>query len=396
MKFMGFMRENGTVGIRNHVAVIPAMGCANEIAAEIARGVKGALPLLHDHACIRIGQDIERAERIIIGLGTNPNVFSVLMAGIGCEKKAAEDLGHEISKSKKPVEVVTIDGTGDFDQTILRGRELLSDMVRKASAVERELCDVASLTMGIKCGGSHAASAIAGNPAAGKAADILTAHGGTVIFSETAEILGAEKVLAKRASSPEVGEKLLKMVSQLEDEIKRSGVDIRGSEPTPGNIQGGLTTLEEKSLGAIVKCGTGPLQGVVDYAVNPAGKGLYLMDGSALTSQLFLGTAAAGAQIQLFIFGGGLPARFRGLPAFPCGLNILPTIKILSSPMEKTELKYFDVYAGDIIEGSSSIEEVGRRLFDEIIAVASGKLVVTEIRGSYSEPLHFYATGLLM
>ncbi len=395
MKFMGYARKDGTVGIRNHVVVIPAMGCANEIASAVSYGVSGAVPLLHNHACIRLGKDLERAERTIIGLGANPNVFAVLIVGIGCEKKSAQEFAREIGRFK-PADYVTIEESGSFDEAVKKGKSILRDMVRDASMLERQPFGVENLTVGIKCGGSHATSAIAGNPAAGKAVDLVIDNGGTVIFSETAELLGAENVLAKRAANEEVKKELFSLLSDLEKEIERCGVDIRGSEPTPGNILGGLTTLEEKSLGAVMKTGTSPLKGVVDYAEKPSGKGLYLMDGSAMTSQLFLGTAAAGAQIQLFIFGGGLPARFRGIPAFPCGLGILPTIKILSSPAEISEKEYFDVYAGNIIEGGESIGDVGNRMYEEIIAVASGKHTITEIKNSYSEILHFYATGLLM
>ena len=393
MEFMGYARKDGSVGIRNHVVVIPASNCANELAATIAADVNGAIPLLHDFYCIRVGLDVEWAVKTLVGLGANPNVHSALVVGIGCDKRTAEDLADDISRYKKPVEAVSISAQGTFDNVVEKGQAFVRSMVREAGKTRREPCDLGKLTLGIKCGGSHATSVLAGNPATGKASDLLIANGGTVIFSETAELLGAANVLAKRAVNQDVGRRLVDVVSNMEAEIKRAGVDIRGSEPTPANIRGGLTTIEEKSLGAIAKSGTAPLMGVLDYAEKPKDKGLYFMDGSALTVQLFLGMATAGAQIQIFIYGGDLPARFRALLACASGLRTLPTLKVLSSPEEIKEKDYFDVYAGDIVEGSESIDDVGERLFNEIIEVSSGKMTITETRSGYSEPLALYATG---
>ncbi|MEA3253598.1 MAG: UxaA family hydrolase, partial [Chloroflexota bacterium] len=173
-----------------------------------------------------------------------------------------------------------------------------------------------------------------------------------------------------------------------------SGVDIRGSEPTPGNIRGGLTTLEEKSLGAIAKSGSTPIQGILEWGEKPAGRGLFFMDGSANTPQMFLGLAAAGAQIMTFGFGGGLPARFRALPSASFGpLPILPVLKILGSPRESSEKEYFDIYVGSIIEGQESTPEAGERLLKELIAVASGKPGKLEMFPRYREVMEMYTTG---
>jgi altronate dehydratase large subunit len=395
MHFNGYKRKNGPAGIRNHVIVLPTIGCINELASEIASGVKEAVPLLHNHACIRLGSDLLRARRTLAGIGTNPNIHSVLLVGLGCESITAEELAEEILPYKR-VEAVTVKKEGNYSSALEKGVTILRKLVKRALDVEREECDIADLTVGIKCGGSGSVSAIASNPATGQAADLLVKKGGRVIFSETAEVIGAEHVLAGRAVDKKVREKLLGCVDRMKREIADYGVDILGSEPTKGNIAGGLTTIEEKSLGAIIKGGNSPLVGVLDYGEKPSTPGLYFMDGTTQASQLFLGMFAVGAQIQVFSFGGGLPARFRGLPSYPCGIPVFPVIKVLGNPEDVEEREYFDIYAGDIISGEMSVKEVGESIFDEFIKVASGKITITEKRSGYHELLQLYANGLLM
>jgi altronate dehydratase large subunit len=229
---------------------------------------------------------------------------------------------------------------------------------------------------------------------AGWAVDQIIDGGGTAVFSETAELIGAEHIVARRGATPEVKQKLLEAVSRTDKRIFEAGVDILGSEPTPGNIKGGLTSIEEKSLGAIAKSGTRPLSGVLDWGQRLPGKGLYFMDSSANTPQVALGVAAAGAQMMTFGYGGGLPSRFRGMPASSLGnLPMLPIIKIVSSPHVRSELDYFDVYAGTIIEGLESVPQVGQRLLDEILAVASGKPSKVELAPRYREVLEMWRVG---
>jgi altronate dehydratase large subunit len=395
MHFNGYKRERGPAGIRNHVIVLPTIGCINELASEIASGVKKAVPLLHNHACIRLGPDLLRARRTLAGIGTNPNIHSVLLVGLGCESITAGQLAEEISPYKR-VEAVTVEEEGDYRSALEKGVTLLRDMVKEATGAEREKCDISDITVGIKCGGSGSVSAIASNPATGQAADLLVEKGGRVIFSETAEVIGAEHVLAERAVNKKVRDKLLECVNRMKRKIDDYGVDILGSEPTKGNIAGGLTTIEEKSLGAIIKGGNSPLVGVLEYAEKPSPPGLYFMDGTTQASQLFLGMFAAGAQIQVFSYGGGLPARFRGLPSYPCGIPVFPVIKVLGNPEDIVEKEYFDIYAGDIISGKMSVKEVGESIFSEFLSVASGKMTITEKRTGYRELLQIYADGLLM
>ena len=395
MEFLGYERPDGTVGVRNYVALVPAGRCANELAARIADEVGGGVvALLHNQPCIHLKPDNEMALRTLIGLGANPNVAAAIVVGIGCEGLPPQDIGEGIAKSNKPVEVLTIGEEGDYQKTLDKGVRVAKEMLADVSLLKRQPFGLGHLKLALKCGGSDTTSALGCNPVAGWAADAIIAQGGSAVFSETAEIIGAEHILAKRAADESVAQRIYEVVARMEKRISDAGVDIRGSEPTPGNIQGGLTTLEEKSLGAIAKSGTTPLRGVLEWGERLKGKGLFFMDGSANSPQIFLGLAAAGAQILTFGFGGGLPARFRSVPACSCGvLPILPVIKILSSPKDAKEKEYFDIYAGAIIEGQESISEVGERLLKEIIAVASGKPTKLEMFPRYREVMEMYSTG---
>lgn len=396
MNFLGYRRPDGSVGTRNIVVVLPTIGCANEIANRIAKAVPQSCAMPHNHACIRLGKDSLRARDTLIGIGRNPNIAAVLLVGLGCEPIKAEELQKEIGKTGKPTMRVVLEELGDYDTVVREGIRAAQILCGQAMCLRREPCSLSDLTIGIKCGGSGAVSAVSSNPAVGMAADMLIQQGGKVIFTETAELIGAEHVLAKRGVTPQVSRDLLDVVADLKAEIARYGVDLLGSEPTQGNIRNGLTTIEEKSLGAIVKGGTMPLSGVLRYAQKPALPGLYFMDGTTQASQLFLGMFAAGAQIQVFSMGGGLPAKIRGLPSYPPGFTALPVLKVLGSCDDEAEKPYFDVYAGDILKGSESIQQVGKRIFDTIIATASGQETCTDQQGDYREMLQFYANGLLM
>ncbi|MBN2186438.1 MAG: UxaA family hydrolase [Dehalococcoidia bacterium] len=395
MNFYGYLRPDGSVGARNHVAVIPAVRCANELAIRIAdEAGMGVVALLHNQPCIHLKPDNEMALRVLIGLGTNPNVAAAVVVGIGCDGLPAQDIAEGIAKSNKPLELITIEREGSYQAALDKGVRVAKEMLSDASLLTRQPFDLSHLVLGTKCTASTPASALACNPTVGWAADAIIAQGGSAVFSETAEIVGAEHILAKRAADERTAQRIYEVANRMEKRMKDSGVDIRGSEPTPGNIQGGLTTLEEKSLGAIAKSGTSPIRGVLEWGEKLQGKGLFFMDGSANTPQIFLGLAAAGAQLMSLNFGGGLPARFRTSTAASCGgLPILPVIKVLSSPKDSCEMEYFDVYAGTIIQGQESVPEVGERLLKEITAVASGKPTKLEMFSRYQEVMEMYTTG---
>ncbi|MBC7115112.1 MAG: UxaA family hydrolase, partial [Archaeoglobi archaeon] len=297
---------------------------------------------------------------------------SVLIVSLGCEGIDAEKLADEISKSGKEVELVRIQEEGGTLKAIEKGVRIARRMAEEAGKEQRRSFDVSELTLGIKCGASDTTSGIASNPATGYAADRIVERGGRVIIGETTEIIGAEHILAKRARDERVAEKLLEMVRRMEEEAEKMGVDLRGSQPTPGNIKGGLTTIEEKSLGAILKGGTSELREVVEYGERPEERGLIVMNSPGREVEVVSGFMAAGAQIIAFSTGLGAPF----------GLPIVPVMKITGNPRTAIErADDIDVDVSSIIRGEESIQEAGKRIYDAIIEVASGRPVKAEVLG---------------
>lgn len=384
------------MGVRNYVLVVAASNCANQLASIIAHEVKGTLALTHNHECSRVQLDTERATRTLVGIGSNPNVAAGLVVGLGCDHLPSSQIGDGISQSQKPVEVITVEEMGGFQQAVDRGLDVARRMVEHASQMQRQPFGLGHISLGVKCTATHTMSPLAGHQAVARAFDAVVGAGGRAIFSETPELMGAEHILAKRAVNREVAQRLYDVVARMEAAIATTGIDIRGSQPNRANIQGGITTLEEKSLSGIVKTGSAPLRGVLEYAENPHGKRLFFMDGSAMTSQLFAGMAAVGVQILILSVGGGFPARFRNLPGFAGWPPVVPVVKILSNPRDSQEIDYFDIYAGTIIEGKESANQVGDRLIEEILSIASGKQSKMEMHFTYQEPLELYATGPLL
>jgi altronate dehydratase large subunit len=399
MEFFGYERPDGSVGVRNHVAVMSAGRCANEMAATIADAVEGAVPIIHTQPCVHLADDNEKALRVLSGMGSNPNVAAVLIIGVGCENPSPAKIAEGIIPSRKPVEVLTVMESDGYQSLMDQGLAITRRMVAEASQMQRRRFPLSYLTVGVKCGGSGAISGIAGNSATGMAFDRLVAEGGTAIFSETTEVIGADHLIARRAVNEEVARKFRSMVERQEAMIEATGEDIRGSQPTRGNISEGLTTIEDKSLGAIAKTGTSPLQGALEHGERPTGKGLYFMDGSAMTSELISGETAAGALIHIYNVGGGVSSSFRCPAGWMGQIPIIPQIAVVSrqsKPRDHREKDFFDIYADTIVEGTESVDEVADRLFNEIVAVASGKLTKREMRKGYREPIVLYSLGPIL
>ncbi|MEM2539794.1 MAG: UxaA family hydrolase [Candidatus Methanomethylicia archaeon] len=393
MSFLGYRRPDGTIGVRNYVTVISAGSCVNEIPVRIAERVKNVVPIIHNEGDLR-RRDNEQIIRTLVGIGKNPNVAACLVVGLGCEIRPPDMLGDKIAKSSKPVEVITVEKIGDFYETINKGIDITRKLVYYASKIKRKEEEASNLTIGVKCAGSDTSSGLAGNPSVGAASDMIIEHGGTVIISETAEMIGAEHILAGRAVSREVADKVYDIVRRMEWRAIEAGIDIRGSEPTPANIKGGLTTIEEKSLGAIIKGGTKPIQGVLEYAEAPKGKGLYVMDSTAHTNETLIGFTAAGCQISIVSMGlFNLPLKLPMLPAASAGTPIIPVIKVSTAPQGKG---YIDIHVDKVLTGEETIEEAGKRIFNEILEVASGKKTIVETFKGYIEPIAIYTTGPLL
>ncbi|MDN5302722.1 MAG: altronate dehydratase large subunit [Thermoanaerobacteraceae bacterium] len=369
MKIQGYVRPDGKVGIRNHIAVIPCSVCASEVAMRIAASVEGAVALPNQHGCCQIGADLELTARTLIGLGKNPNVAAALVVGLGCEGVPAEKVAKEIAATGKKVEYIIIQDCGGTLKAEEKGTRIVRQFAQEVAELKREEVDISSLILAVECGGSDTTSGLASNPAAGYVSDKLIELGGTSMFSETTEIIGAEHLLAKRAVSKEVGDKLIQIVRNCEEKAKTMGVDMRGGQPTPGNIEGGISTIEEKSLGCIYKGGTKPVQGVLDYGEAPTGKGLYIMDTPGQDIESITGMTAGGAQIVIFTTGRGTPT----------GSPIAPVIKVTGNPNTFKKMEdNIDINAGTIVEGDETIREVGEKLFSEMIDVVNGKLTKAE------------------
>jgi altronate dehydratase large subunit len=291
---------------------------------------------------------------------------------MGCESITAEYLADLISKTKKMVEFLVVLEEGGLMKAFHKGAKFLDRMLREASQMRRVPTSLDGLTLGIKCGLTDTTSGIASNPAVGMVADRVIQSGGTVIFGETPEVIGAEHILAGRAATPEVKDKLFSVVNECEERVKASGMDIRGANPAPGNIAGGITTIEEKSLGAIKKGGGTTLQGVLEYGEIPKGKGLFFMDGPGRTPEALTGLSGSGAQIIIFPTGGGSPA----------GSLISPVIKVTGNPNTAQRLKeHIDVDISTIIEGELNLKDAGDTINQELLAVASGKATKSERMG---------------
>ncbi|MDH7473986.1 MAG: UxaA family hydrolase [Anaerolineae bacterium] len=370
MSFPGFRRVDNLVGTRNHVLILPAVVCANAAARRIAAAVPGAVVLPHPYGCSQL--DVTRIQTVLIGLGKHPNVAAVLVVGLGCETVQARDLATEIAVSGKPVEMVSIQDEGGMSATIAHGTDIVCQMVEQARQQEREPCPFDQLIVGLECGGSDATSGLVSNPVIGQVADRVVAAGGTVLLSETTELMGAEHILASRAVNSEVGQHIVEIVAAVEREALAAGVDLRGLQPTPGNMAGGVTTIEEKSLGCIYKAGSAPVQGVLDYGQHPPGRGLYIMDTPGQDAESIIGMVAGGAQVILFSTGRGTPL----------GSPLAPTIKLTANPQTAARMaEHIDLSAAPVLEGQSTIEKEGDRLWELLLRVVGGQLTTAEIWG---------------
>ncbi|MBW1979411.1 MAG: UxaA family hydrolase [Deltaproteobacteria bacterium] len=369
MKIAGYERPDGSVGFRNHIAILPSVGCANDICIRLGRLYPNTVLLTHRQGCSQVGMDNDQTARTIVGLGKNPNIAGVLVVGLGCETVSPEYVANEISKTKKMVECLVFNNEEGIMAAIHKGAGYIDRMLHEASQMVRVPCGMEDVTLGLKCGLSDTTTGIAASPATGVVSDMLVESGGTVIFGETPEVIGAEHLLAKRAASREVEDKLYQAVDKCKERVIASGGDIQEANVAPGNIEGGITTIEEKSLGAIKKAGKSTLQGVIDYGEIPGGKGLYFMDSPGRTPDALTGLNASGAQIIIFPTGGGSPA----------GSLISPVIKITANSHTAERLRdHIDVDVSPVIKGEELLVNAGERIFQKLLDVLNGELTKAE------------------
>lgn len=396
--FMGYRRSNGTVGTRNYVVVLPTVNCVNDTAYQMCLQVPGTFPLLSSLACAFAANDKIKAERVMKGILKNPNVYAAVIVGVDdCEPCSAEYLAAAASDTGKKILPLSLRDYSDFDTLMKRGVDFLKARYAETQSMKREECPLSDIAIITKCGGSGAISILSNNAAVGQAVDMLVDEGGSAIFAETAELLGIDKIIAARCATPELGKRLIGIVDRLKADIDHFGIDIMGSEPVPGNVKAGLSTIEEKSIGSVAKSGSRRIIGIQDFAepLN-SGHGLYFMDSDSPGEAVYCGGAAAGANLGVFSFPGGIPGRARSMVASVSGLQILPTVKVLGSNEYPEQAKDADVYTGDVLSGTISINEAGERLFERIIKVASGEKTFTEKYAKYYGPLNYFRNNLVL
>lgn len=370
--FDGFPRAAGPPGVRNHVLVLPTVVCSASVARQIAARLPGAVAAEHQHGCSQIGEDRDQTFRVLAGVGASPNVWGCLVVGLGCEAISSHELADAIAEQGGHVQRLDIQDEGGTSRAVARGCELASEMVRRAAAEPRHPLPLSELILGTECGGSDAWSGVTANPVIGRSADLLVAAGGTVILSETTEFIGAEHVLGRRAVESPVAGEIRRIVQEAEQRVITYGADIRGANPTPGNMAGGITTLEEKSLGCIHKGGTSAVQEVIGYAERPAHRGLVVMDTPGQDVESVTGMVAGGAQVVVFSTGRGSPV----------GCVVAPVVKVsTNTPLYDRMPDDMDLNAGVVISDARGVEEVGRVLFEHVVGVASGRLTCAERLG---------------
>ena len=369
-EFYGYARPDGTVGVRNHLLVIAPIDCSFEPAKRIASQVEGAVAVTHHHGC-SLNEMVAHA---LVGCGRNPNVAGVLLVGLGCEFLTCQVVADGIKSTGKPVEIVVIQEDGGTLRTIEKGKRILQKMAQEVAEYRRELFPVSKLTLAVECGGSDATSGLAANPATGVAADMLIDEGGTVIFSEPKEMTGTQEILAKRSVNEQVGKDVRALIDNEVERMKAMGIDSRFIDK--GNIEGGLTTIEEKSLGAIRKGGTRAIQGVLQNNWKrfdlPTHGGLWLQAGTGQDVPSETHMIAAGAQIVAFTTGCGSST----------GHAVAPVIKITGNPKAYANMiDDMEINASPILDGSESIRSVGEKIFKYVVEVASGKVTKAEALG---------------
>jgi altronate dehydratase large subunit len=388
MDFSGYIRSDGSAGIRNYVLVIPG-GLISEKICAFVPGTKTLATAKSGGGMT--SRERETMARTFFGFGLNPNVAGVIIhngsPGAGYPELRVERLAAEIQKTGKPLEIVDVRKEGGTLEAITKGIKLARRMVQEASKKRREPVGIGKLSLGVKCGASDPTSGMVGNPVVGYLFDRIVEAGGTAMFGETTEIIGAEHVLAARAVNEKVAGKILEAVRFIEERALATGEDIRTMNPVPENIAAGISSLEEKSLGAIHKAGHHPIQGVLKYAERPSGPGLYLVDNWMAPNSIFPGYAAAGAQLTIFQYGGGAAAR---TVLDPSSAPAAPLLWTSANPTTYAVAgESLDFYSGTVIEGTESIEEAGERLLGLVVDIASGTLTRGETV-NYSDPIEVY------
>ncbi|MCF3936681.1 UxaA family hydrolase [Acuticoccus sp. M5D2P5] len=383
MTFLGYRRADGRVGTRNHVLVLSVTGLTGPSARRIAASVKGAVFAGTPYGSGLLGEDRAIHERALAGLAAHPNAGAVLV--IGADEPLVESVAAAVPEGI-PVEALAFDRCGhDALRLVDTGVRHAARMAWRLSRARREEAPLSSLVLGLECGRSDPSSGLVANPTIGRVADRVVAAGGTAILGETVEWLGAEDRIAARAADPALGEALVAAVLRREAAAVAAGIDLTGTNPSRTNIDGGLTTIEEKSLGAVAKSGQSPIAGLVGYGEPPRASGLHLMDAPAYAPESLTGFVAAGANLILFATGVG---NSYGAP-------LAPTLKVTGNPDTAARLtEQIDVDLSPAFEGKETPEDAADRLLAAAIATASGAATFAEIFGDGDEVISRFGAAL--
>ena len=376
MKFLGYKRADGKVGVRNKIFILPTSVCASDTTRIIASQIESAVTFNNQNGCSQVAGDQQLTMDVMAGMAANPNVYGVIAVSLGCEN-CQMDLVVEAIKERtnKPIESFIIQENGGTIATIEKAVRAGRKMAQEASKLQREEFDISNLIIGTECGGSDPTSGLASNILIGELSDNLVNLGSTSILSETTEFIGAEHILARRAKNEEVKNRIYEIVHRYEKALQLVGEEVREGNPSPGNKAGGITTLEEKSLGCIHKGGHTVINAVFDYAKPVTEKGLVIMDTPGNDPSSVAGMVAGGAQIIVFSTGRGTPT----------GNPIVPVIKITGNRITFANMKdNIDVDASPVIYGPQTLKELGDELLKEVIEVANGKQTKAETLG-YTE-----------
>jgi (2R)-sulfolactate sulfo-lyase subunit beta len=366
-QILAYRRENGRVGVRNYVLLITVDDISNAVVETVEKAVAGTLAIPHPYGRLQFGKDLELLFKTLIGTGSNPNVAAAIVVGV--EPKWTTIVAEGIAKTKKPVEAFWVEGNGQI-RTIEKVMRTAVKMVEDATNLRREPVDISELMISLKCGESDTTSGLGANKVVGRFTERFLSIGGTVLFGETTELTGAEHIVASRFKDQKEREKFLKFFEEYQQLVKSQGVDLLGSQPTEGNIAGGLSTIEEKALGNIQKIGNAMIDGALDYAEPPKGKGLYFMNTSSAAAEAVTLFAAAGAVIHLFPTGQGNPI----------GNPIEPVVKITANPKTVMNMsEHIDVDVSAVLRGEMDLDQAADILWKRVVETANGRMVKAEI-----------------
>ena len=373
MEFYGYRRKEGRPGIRNHILILPACACGSESCRIVASQVRGAVNIVFNTGCSDVAANTEMSQKVLTGFALNPNVYGVVIIGLGCETVPHAKLREKIqAKCSKPVVSFGIQEEGGTLKTIEKAVRAAREMAAEAGLQQKEKFPISELLLGIECGGSDATSGIASNPAVGNLSDRLVDLGASAMMSESIEWIGGEHVLARRGATPEIHDQIIRVCEDYEKHLLAAGQDCRAGQPTPGNKVGGLSTIDEKSLGCIRKGGTRPIVEVLEQAQPPTKHGAIVMDTAGYDISSVTSMAAAGCQVIIFTTGRGTPT----------GNAIVPVLKVTANEHTYSWMEdNMDVDLSGIIRGEQTIEESGGMLLAKLHEIANGKLTKAEAYG---------------